>query len=127
LDTNLNRVPARVGTVFAVLAAALTLVATAGAASPTAHSAKNCSHLPTYPGNGYFTSLSVTRVTCNTGKKVMKDHYRCRTRHGIRGKCGRVDGYSCTEKRDSISTEFVSKVTCKNGSRKVFYTYLQRT
>lgn len=124
---NLKHLGVRACAAAAILALAMAITATAGATAPTAHSARSCSHLPGYPGDGYFTSLSVAHVTCTTGKRVMRDHYRCRTRHGIRGRCTSVDRYRCSEQRDSISTEFVAKVTCKRGHRKVVYTYLQRT
>ncbi|MCW2966358.1 MAG: hypothetical protein JWM71_130, partial [Solirubrobacteraceae bacterium] len=95
-------------------------------AAPAAHAAATCS-APKYPGQGYFTSLKVAHVSCATGKKVTLAHYRCRTKHGIRGKCARVDGYKCSEHRNSIPTEFDSRVTCVSGSRRVVYTYQQNT
>ncbi|MEA2132475.1 MAG: hypothetical protein QOC68_384 [Solirubrobacteraceae bacterium] len=103
---------------FAV-AAALSLVA-AGAAQ-----ARTCS-APKYPGSGYFTSLSVKNVSCKTGRKVTLAHYRCRTAHSRAGRCHKsVLGYSCSERRQSISTEIDGRVTCKRGSRRVTYTYQQ--
>ena len=90
-------------------------------------SAGTCS-APKYPGSGYFTSLKVTNVSCSTGKKVTLAHYRCRTRHGKTGRCSsKVLGYSCSEKRRSIETEIDATVTCKNGSKKVVYSYQQDT
>src|SRR4051794_5540700 len=88
---------------------------------PTA-SAKSCS-TPPYPGNGYFTSLTVKGTSCAAGKSLMKAHYRARIKHGKKGHAGSVKGYHCTEKRNTISTEYNSRVTCKNGSRKVVFTY----
>jgi hypothetical protein len=101
--------------------AALPFVAAAPASAAT------CGSLPKYPGQGYFTSLKATGISCSGAKDVMKAHYKCRTKHGIKGKCGRVNGWRCTEKRVSISTEYNSRVTCKKGSRKVVYTYNQDT
>jgi hypothetical protein len=101
------------------LAAALSLAA-AGSAQ-----ARTCS-APTYPGSGYFTSLSVKNVSCRTGRKVTLAHYRCRTAHSRAGRCHRsVLGYSCSEHRNSISTEIQSRVTCRRGSKRVVYTYQQ--
>jgi hypothetical protein len=95
------------------------VVATGASASPVASAAKTCTP-PKYPGSGYFTSLSVTKTTCATGSKVAKDYYKCRTAKGPSGRCvKKVDGYSCTEKRNSIPTEINATVTCKRGSKVV--------
>ena len=111
--------------VFA-LAAALSLVAATGAhASADAQAALTCS-APEYPGSGYFTSLSVKSVSCKTGRRVTLAHYRCRTARGRAGRCHRkVLRYSCSERRNSISTQIQSRVTCRRGSKRVVYTYQQ--
>lgn len=117
---------------LAVLAAAGTAAvaaAPAGAEGPTATAAATCKP-GKYPGDGYFTSLQVTRVSCTTGRKVAGAHYRCRVRNGGRkGYCrSRVLGYRCTEsKRQSIPTEFNARVTCVDGRKKVVFTYQQNT
>lgn len=111
-----------------LLAAAATCAAIAlpaVGAAPAA--AKTCGGLPDYPGQGYYLKLTVKGTSCASGKSVMKAHYKCRTKHGIKGKCGSVSGYSCTEKRNAISTEYSSRVTCKSGTRKVVYYYQQNT
>jgi hypothetical protein len=109
----------------AALAALLVIAlgSTAGA-RPAARSARACA-LPKYPGLGYFTSLEVTHVSCATGKRVTLAHYRCRTRHGRKGRCSSVLGYRCTERRNANSIEYNARVTCKRGSKKVVYTYQQ--
>src|SRR3954452_16743623 len=96
------------------------------ASAPSAFAARTC-HPPKYPGNGYFTSLGVTHTDCATGKKVALAYYRCRTRHGIRGRCAGVLGYTCKETRQSIPTEFDARVTCKHGRVVVVHTYQQNT
>lgn len=108
--------------------ASLALVALlASAAGPAGAAGRNCS-TPKYPGSGYFTSLKVTGVSCATGRKVVLAHYRCRVRHGIRGRCtARVLRYRCTETRRSIPSEIDALVTCRRGSRKVVYSYQQNT
>jgi hypothetical protein len=106
-----------------LLAATLAVAATAGA-HPTAHSARTCAP-GKYPGQGYFQRLVVTHVSCATGKRVMRAHYRCRTRHGRKGRCASVLGYRCREVRNGISTEYNARVTCTRGSRKVVYYYQQ--
>lgn len=101
------------------LALALSLV------GANAAQARTCS-APTYPGSGYFTSLSVKSVSCKTGRKVTLAHYRCRTARSRAGRCHKhVLGYSCSERRQSISTEIDGRVTCKRGSKRVTYTYQQ--
>ncbi len=114
-----------------LLAGLLTLAATAFALSATqshaatATAAGSCSPA-SYPGSGYFTSLSVSGTSCSKGRKLQVAHYKCRVKDGKKGKCGSVSGYRCSEKRGkAISTEFNSRVTCKNGSRKVVWTYQQ--
>lgn len=113
--------------VLASLAAVAAIAsATAGAAGPTAFAATKSCTPPKYPGNGYFTSLKVTGVGCTTGKRVTLAHYRCRVKNGKKGYCrSRVLGYKCSENRNSIPTEINSRVTCRNGSKKVVYTYQQ--
>jgi hypothetical protein len=109
------------------LTTALSLVAATAVAhaSVDAHAARTCSP-PKYPGSGYFTSLSVKRVTCPTGRKVALAHYRCRIARSRAGRCHRkVLGYACSERRNSIPTEIQSRVTCRRGSKRVLYTYQQ--
>ena len=107
----------------AALVATLALGATA-TAQPAAHAARTCSP-GKYPGQGYFQRLVVTNVSCATGKRVMRAHYSCRTKHGRKGYCPRVLGYRCKEIRRAITTEYNAKVTCTSGSRKVVYYYQQ--
>lgn len=111
----------------AALAATLALGATATAhpvSQPTASAARTCSP-GKYPGQGYFQRLVVTRVSCATGRRVMRAHYACRIKHGRKGTCPRVLGYRCREIRNEISTEYNARVTCTSGSRKVVYYYQQ--
>jgi hypothetical protein len=96
-------------------------------ASPA--SAATCSGLGKYPSSkgGYFTRLTVKHISCSGGKAVMRGHYRCRTKHGIKGKCPSFNGWRCTEKRQSSPTEYNARVTCKKGTRVVTYYYTQFT
>jgi hypothetical protein len=107
---------------LAVALAAL-LVAALGS---SAHGARTCTP-PKYPGQGYFTRLQVSGTSCATGRKVTLAHYRCRTRHGRKGRCSSVLGYRCTETRNAIATEYNARVVCKRGSRRVTYYYEQFT
>src|SRR5689334_9595683 len=107
--------------------ATVAFAASASAGGPTAHAAANCSDLR--PGDGYIVNIKTKGVGCKTGHKVAKAHRSCRLAHGKRGKCTRkVLGYSCKEgKRNSISTQFTAKVSCKRGSKRVSFVYQQNT
>jgi hypothetical protein len=110
----------RIALLIVVLAA---LAATAG----PAHAATTCS-VPKYPGSGYFTKLQVTHVSCATGRKFVVSYYKCRTKHGVSGRCSsKVSGYSCKETRNTIETEIDAKVTCTNGSKRIVHYYQQNT
>jgi hypothetical protein len=106
------------------LSALLAVQATASAA----RAPRICDE-PKYPGEGYFTSLTVTGVSCATGSKLALAYYRCRVRAGGRkGRCTqKVLGYSCTEKRNSIPTEIDARVTCRRAGRTITHTYQQNT
>jgi hypothetical protein len=112
------------------LAAAPAVAPASAASGETAHAARACS-APDYPGDGYFTSLRVTRTSCGNGRKVARAHYRCRRANGIRGRCGhKVRRFRCKENRPAsarIPTQYSSRVTCKRGSRRVVFVYQQNT
>ncbi len=114
----------------ALVAASVSHATPASAAAnelPRARSAAVCDP-PDYPGQGYFTSLSVTRASCATGRKVTLAYYRCRIRKGRAGRCtSSVLGYRCSERRQTIPTEINARVTCKRGSKRVVHTYQQNT
>jgi hypothetical protein len=114
----------------ALLAAALlamSFATTAESRDAPASAAQTCKP-PKYPGNGYFTSLTVKRASCARGRDVAMAYYRCRVRKGIRARCTkRVGGFHCKEVRQSIPTEFDAKVTCTRGSSRVVHTYQQNT
>jgi hypothetical protein len=91
--------------------------------------AKSCKP-PKYPGSGYFTSLKVKGVGCDTGAKLAKAYYKCRTGDGDpAGKCeqAKVMKYTCKETRNAIPTEINARVTCTRGKRRVVHTYQQDT
>ena len=109
---------------LAAAAACAAFALPAVGASPAA--AATCSP-GSYPGQGYFTSLKGYHISCSGAKSVMRGHYRCRTKHGIKGRCSSFNGWRCTETRRAIATEYNARVTCRKGSRKVVYTYQQNT
>ena len=97
---------------------------TGSAASPAL--AKTCPR-PDYPGQGYFNKVEAFGISCGGAKDVVLGHYKCRTRNGIKGKCPSFNGWTATEKRQAIATEYNARVTLKKGSRKVVYYYNQDT
>lgn len=120
-----------IGRILSVAVMAAT-VGIGGAASPaqaqSLTKSKNCEP-PKYPGSGYFTSLKVTGVSCSRGREVTLAHYRCRVKKGKAGKCTTsvANGFRCSERRTTISTEINSVVTCKKGTAVVRYSYQQNT
>jgi hypothetical protein len=80
-------------------------------------------------GTTYVTKLTVTSVTCTTAKSVVKAFHRCRRSNGgVSGHCTRaVEGFRCTETRDTIPTQFVARATCRSGGRAIRFTYTQFT
>jgi hypothetical protein len=119
----ISRMSAPRGTLVMALAA-LAIALLAGA--PTAR-ATTCSDGRLPNGNGYFTSLTVTKVSCKTGRKVVLAYYTCRIKKGKKARCtDKVMGYSCREvKRTQIPTEINARVSCKRGARRVVHTYQQ--
>src|SRR6476620_8859460 len=59
-------------------------------------------------GTTYVTKLTATNVTCTKAKSVVKAFHRCRRANGgVRGRCtSRVQGFRCSETRESIPTQF---------------------
>jgi hypothetical protein len=109
------------------LGAFLPVAAGARTSRPLAAVSRTCKP-PTYPGNGYFTSLSVTGTGCATGRRFVVAYYHCRTANGTSGRCHKhVMGYACTERRETIPTEIDARVSCRNGSRRIVHTYQQDT
>jgi hypothetical protein len=80
-------------------------------------------------GATYLVSLSVTGVSCSTGLKVEKAFQSCRrTTAGHRTCRRKVLGYSCKQTViDSAKTQYDARVTCKDGSKVVKFTYTQNT
>ena len=110
----------------AATAAIAALALPAVGASPAEAALKRCT-TASYPGQGYFTSLKVEKISCGGGRDVMKAHYRCRTKNGIKGRCPSFSGWRCTERRQAISTEYNATVNCKKSGRTVRYVYNQDT
>ena len=77
-------------------------------------------------GTTYVLKIGVKGVSCRSGKALIRAFLDCRP--GSKGRCARVSGYSCTERRfNVIRTSYDSDVTCTKGSRKVTHLYTQFT
>ena len=77
-------------------------------------------------GTTYVIEIGVKGVSCAKGKSVIRAYHACRP--GKSGKCARVSGYACTEKRFNKSPQsYDSDVTCKKGGKRVTHTYTQFT
>ena len=114
-----------------VLLAALPGAAPAqDAGAPQARAAKSCgiSGQQRDLGPTYVLSLSAKNVSCRKAKRLVRAYYNCRLDNGgKRGKCGGVSGYSCSETRSGIKSQFDAKATCRKGGKRVTHTYTQNT
>ena len=80
-------------------------------------------------GTTYVTKLTATNVTCAKAKSVVKAFHRCRRANGgAKGRCvSRVQGFRCTETRETIPTQFDARATCRDGVRAIRFSYEQFT
>jgi hypothetical protein len=81
-------------------------------------------------GPTYVTALSVSGgASCRQALTLVRAYYHCRTRHGgVRGHCGSVEGFRCTEHRFLvIKVQFNAKVTCTRGRETVRHEFTQFT
>src|SRR4051794_13232673 len=80
-------------------------------------------------GTTYVTKLTATKVTCTKAKSVVKAFQRCRRANGgAKGRCvSRVQGFRCTETRETIPTQFDARATCRDGVRAIRFSYEQFT
>lgn len=116
--------------VVALCAAALTAGPAAAAPDPVAHASAKCniSGKQRDLGATYVTSVTATGVGCSSALKVVKAFHKCRKANGAAGRCvKRVSGYACSEKRESIPTQFDARATCKKGKRTIVQQYTQNT
>jgi hypothetical protein len=118
---------------LAALATVGLMLPTAAPASggPTAVAAKRC-HLTLkqqrHLGTTYVLNLSVSGgPSCSGGRKLVKAYHACRHGNGgADGRCGRVSGYSCSERRFNKSRfSYDATATCRKGGRSVKHTYTQ--
>ncbi len=80
-------------------------------------------------GASYVTKLSTRRVTCADARSFSRLYHRCRRDHGgIKGRCPRVRGFSCSERRyNKIDISYDSDVLCTRGAQRIRQTYTQLT
>jgi hypothetical protein len=75
-------------------------------------------------GTTYVVKIGVSGVSCAKGKSLVRAFQACRP--GKSGKCARVSGYRCSERRFNKSPQsYDSNVTCKKGGKRVTHTYTQ--
>jgi hypothetical protein len=117
----------RLPAVLAALAVCAVLAPAASADSPSATASKSCGVGDSRSYNTtYVLSIAVRNTGCRAGKRVIRSFHACRP--GKAGRCPRVKGYSCSERRfDRIRTQYSSRVTCRKGGRVVKHTYQQFT
>jgi hypothetical protein len=123
----------RAFTIFLTAAAiAVAASASATAAGPTASAATNCrlsaaeqgGQRASTLGASYVRKLSVSGISCSSGRTLAKAYHACRRRNGgARGRCSYVSGYHCTERRYSSRFQFDASATCKRGARAFSQTY----
>jgi hypothetical protein len=117
---------------FAVLFAAAALLiaavpAVSQAAGPTANAARSCGvgDYMSY-GTTYVHYIRASNVTCRRARRVVRAFHRCR--QGAKGRCGGVDGFSCSENRFNKSRfQYDSIATCRRGGKVVKHKYTQNT
>lgn len=112
------------------LVASLLLVVPASAA-PEASAARTCSTsgIERKLGASYVTALSTRRVSCPDARSFSRLYHRCRRQHGgRRGRCRRVRGFRCSERRFNVGRlSYDSRVLCVRGSQRIRQTYTQLT
>jgi hypothetical protein len=114
---------------LAVLAVLVTIAAVHAASPAAAATRCDVSKDGRKLGTTYVTRLTATGVTCTKAKSVVKAFHRCRRANGgVKGRCtSRVQGFRCTETRQSIPTQFDARATCRDGGRVIRFSYEQFT
>ncbi len=107
------------------------LLAVPASAAPEASASRTCSTrgIERQLGASYVTALSTRRVSCADARSFSRLYHRCRRQHGgRRGRCRRVRGFRCSERRfNVISISYDSRVLCTRGSQRIRQTYTQLT
>jgi hypothetical protein len=132
LQTTIKVEPMRLLAAFIIVLSVAVLGARQASAAqgPVAHPSAKCniSGKERKLGATYVTSLTASGVSCSSAQTLVKAFHKCRREHGgADGKCSKVSGYRCTEKREAIPTQFDARATCTKGKSKVTQTYTQNT
>ncbi|HEX2084763.1 MAG TPA: hypothetical protein VHF89_03700 [Solirubrobacteraceae bacterium] len=79
-------------------------------------------------GATYVTSVRAAGLSCRSALSLVRDYHACRRRRGgADGRCPRVGGYRCRERRTTSPTQYDSRATCRRGRRRVVQQYTQNT
>lgn len=116
--------------VTTLLVALLATSAHAASDGPTATAARACSVKGKERSLGatYVTSVRTRRLRCSGALEVVKAYHACRRRRGgADGRCPRIGGFRCRERRTSSPTQYDAKATCRKGGRRVVQQYTQNT
>jgi len=110
-----------------LLGAALVAAVATACLLPATASAKSCDVGNTRGyGTTYVIEIAAKGVSCSKAKQLIRAYHDCRP--GKKGKCARVDGYACSERRFNQSQQsYDSEATCKKGAKRVTHTYTQFT
>ena len=94
---------------------------------PTATASKSCSVGDSRSYNTtYVLWIRARNMRCSRARKVIRAFHKCRP--GARGRCARVNGWSCSENRGpSGRGSFYSTAKCKRGGKVVRHRYNQWT
>ena len=107
-----------------LLAAALAWPAAANA-DQSARAARSCNvgDVRGY-GTTYVLGIRASGVSCRRARTLVRAFHACRP--GKSGRCARVSGYRCSERRfNKLSQSYDSRVSCRSGDRTVKHTYTQ--
>lgn len=79
-------------------------------------------------GATYVTSVKARGTSCSKALSLVKAYHHCRHENGgADGRCKRIRGYRCSERRTTSPTQYDSRATCKSGDRRVVQQYTQNT
>lgn len=75
-------------------------------------------------GPTYVETIRQAGTSCTRAKKLVRAFHKCRGT--ARGRCTKkVDGFRCTEQRESTDDQLTAKVTCRKGPATVVHTYTE--
>ncbi len=115
---------------LAVALAALAVAAPAASGAAQAHASATCKLAGFYRslGASYVYRLTVTRISCRTGRSLVRSYNACRRRNGgADGRCPRFGTWRCTEFRRTSRYQFDATASCRSGVRRFVVAYTQNT